>query len=299
MITVMKAPPFATIQDLGRPGFRDVGVPISGLADRETGNTVNSLLGNDPNAAMIEWAVAGGTLRFDRAGTVAIGGAEAACSVNGVAVDSLTPFEVSAGDEIVVSRIVSGRFLLIAVRGGIDVPVVLGSRSTLVSAAFGGFEGRRLKTGDRLPVGNLTLSHPARSGALRETRYHGRRPEQHQRDVVQDVCMIDVMRGPQSSLFNDAAWSDFLGAVLMVSRASDRSGYRLEGVTMTHGGSAALPSEPTCVGAIQVPAGGAPIVIMHDGPTVGGYPKIAVIRSSCMSRFAQLAPGARVRFALG
>jgi biotin-dependent carboxylase-like uncharacterized protein len=296
-ITVTKAPPFATIQDLGRTGFRDIGVPVSGLADRETGITLNSLLSNDPNAAMIEWAVAGGTLRFDRAATVAIGGAEAVCSVNGIAVDALTPFEVSAGDELVVSRIVRGRFLLIAVRGGIEVPVVLGSRSTLVSASLGGFEGRRLKTDDRLPIGGCNVSGPWQSGVRRDGQYHA--------DVALDVDVaphaarvIHVMRGPQSALFDDAAWADFLGTELTVSRASDRSGYRLEGITMTHGASAALPSEPTCVGAVQVPDGGAPIVIMHDGPTVGGYPKIAVIRSSCMSRFAQLAPGDRVRFTL-
>jgi len=284
MITVTTAPPFATIQDLGRTGFRDLGVPISGIADRESGVALNSLLDNDPSAAMIEWAVAGGTLQFDSAVTLAIGGADAPCTVNGHAMQPMTPFEVSAGDELRVNRIVRGRFLLIAIRGGINVPVVLGSRSTLVSAAIGGFEGRRLRSGDCLPVGGLALAPVERRVAL------------PQRIVADDA--IHVVRGPQAILFDDRAWATFLDTEFTVSHASDRTGYRLEGATMAHRGSPSLPSEPTCVGAIQVPDGGAPIVIMHDGPTVGGYPKIAVIRSSCLSRFAQLAPGDKLRLVL-
>ena len=106
------------------------------------------------------------------------------------------------------------------------------------------------------------------------------------------------MPGPQAGLFDENAWSTLLGGPFVVSRASDRSGYRLDGPQMHHGGSVSLPSEPACVGAIQVPDGGSPIVIMHDGPTVGGYPKMAVIRSAALSRFAQLAPGDPVRFVL-
>ena len=284
VITVITSPPFATIQDLGRPGFRDSGVPVSGLADRESGLSINAILGNDPNAAMIEWAVGGGTLRFDCAATIAVGGADAILSIHGVPVNSWVPIAVSSGDELRIERIVRGRFVLIAVRGGIDVPVVLGSRSTLLSAGIGGFEGRRLRSGDRLRIGDdvaapynaiedVKLTYPAHADGL-----------------------VAVMRGPQASLFDDVAWATFLNSDFMVSRASDRSGYRLDGVTISHSGAAALPSEPACVGAIQIPDGGTPIVIMHDGPTVGGYPKIAVIRRSCLSRFAQLAPGDRVRF---
>ena len=284
MITVLAAPPFATIQDLGRLGFRDSGVPVSGLADRESGLALNAALGNDPNAAIIEWAVAGGTLRFDSAATIAMGGADAACSMSGRVMDPWTPTPVAAGDELRVERMNRRRFLLIAVRGGIDIPVVLGSRSTLISAAIGGLDGRRLRNGDVLPVGNLIAGPVGVVPAPAQT--------------AAGTVAIHVMRGPQWSLFDDAARNAFTSAELTVSRLSDRSGYRLEGIAMTHSGPASLPSEPTCVGAIQVPDGGEPIVIMHDGPTVGGYPKIAVIRSASLSRFAQLAPGDTVRFVL-
>ncbi|MEO7040768.1 MAG: biotin-dependent carboxyltransferase family protein [Gemmatimonadaceae bacterium] len=281
MITIVSAPPFATIQDLGRLGYRDSGVPVSGLLDRDTGLALNALLGNDPNAAMIEWAVAGGVLRFDGDATVAFGGADVICTINGATLPEQAAHRVIAGGQLRIERIVHGRFLLIAVAGGIDVPLVLGSRSTLPSARMGGLEGRRLRSGDSMAIGRVigaTAHAPPRAIVARITG------------------PIHVSRGPQADLFDDLAWSVFLGSEFTVSNASDRLGYRLDGVTLSNSGDVAMPSEPTCVGAIQVPNGGAPIVIMNDGPTVGGYPKIAVICKSELSRFAQLAPGDKLRF---
>jgi biotin-dependent carboxylase-like uncharacterized protein len=283
MITVVKAPPFATVQDLGRPGYRDSGVPVSGVADRDSAIRLNASLGNDPDAAMIEWAVAGGVLRFDIPCTLAIGGAEAECSIGGRALPAFWPVAVPAGAELTVERLVRGRYLLLAVGGGIDVPVVLGSRSTLLSAAIGGIEGRRLRTGDTLPIGS------AENDGVRRAWQDRRLPQSGS---------IAVRRGPQAALFGSTGWAAFIDAEFTVSRASDRTGDRLEGRRIECASGGALPSEPTCVGAIQVPAGGDPIVLMNDGPTIGGYPKIAVIRSAWISRFAQLTPGARVRFIL-
>lgn len=283
MITVTSAPPFATIQDLGRFGYRDSGVPVSGLADRETGLALNAMLGNDPGAAMIEWAVAGGALRFDADCAVAIGGAGAECSVDGRPVDTRAVVWIHAGAELSVGRITRGRFLLIAVRGGIDVPVVMGSRSTLLSARLGGLEGRRLQKGDTLHPGDTANAAAPRAVAARAVPSDG---------------AVHIMRGPQAEYFDRGAWEALLGSELTVSHASDRTGFRLQGATLPCLRTATLPSEPTCVGAIQVPDGGEPIVIMHDGPTIGGYPKIAVIRSTSISRFAQLAPGERARFVL-
>ncbi|MDQ2889182.1 MAG: biotin-dependent carboxyltransferase family protein [Gemmatimonadota bacterium] len=281
MITVVSAPPFATIQGLGRTGFRDVGVPPSGLADRDSGLALNAVLGNDRECAMIEWALGGGTLRFDMDATVALGGADAMCSVGGTPVLAWTPTAIPNGAELEVRRILRGRFLLIAVQGGIDVPQVLGSRSTLLSAKLGGFEGRRLRSGDRLAIGTAFRSEAVANVSPMRTR----------------SGTIPVLRGPQSSFFGHSAWAAFLAATFKVSNASDRTGYRLEGPPVAAPASL-LPSEPACVGAIQVPADGAPIVIMHDGPTVGGYPKIAVIRENALARFAQLVPGDSVRFSL-
>ncbi|MGI8547854.1 MAG: biotin-dependent carboxyltransferase family protein, partial [Gemmatimonadaceae bacterium] len=165
------------------------------------------------------------------------------------------------------------------------------SRSTLMSAGFGGHEGRRLRNGDVLHIGGENGSAPtslASGATAADALYRPRFPADQER--------ILIMRGPQAHLFDEDTWSTFLGTRYTISRASDRTGYRLDGRSLSHGGDAALPSEPTCVGAIQVPNGGAPIVLMQDGPTIGGYPKIAVIRSTELSRFAQKVPGDSVRF---
>jgi biotin-dependent carboxylase uncharacterized domain len=282
MITVTSAPPFATIQDLGRPAYRDCGVPVSGLADRDSGLALNAMLGNEPNAAMIEWAVAGGALRFERDCAVAIGGAEAECFMDGRPVDRWAAVSIHAGAELRVGRITRGRFLLVAVRGGINVPLVMGSRSTLLSAALGGLEGRRLRNGDSLPIGDMWNARASRS-AVGPVKFDG---------------TVHVVRGPQAEHFDSAAWDELLGTEFIVSHASDRTGFRLQGSELRCRFAAALPSEPTCIGAIQVPDSGEPIVIMQDGPTIGGYPKIAVIRSAWISRFAQLMPGESVRFVI-
>jgi allophanate hydrolase len=282
MITVTSAPPFATIQDLGRTSYRDCGVPPSGLADRDSGLALNAVLGNDANAAIIEWAVAGGALRFETDCAVAVGGAEAECFVDGRRVETWASVWIHAGAELRIDRITRGRFLLIAVRGGIDVPVVMGSRSTLLSAALGGLEGRRLRKGDTLSIGDMWNKGASRI-AVGPVEFDG---------------TVRIVRGPQAEHFDSAAWETLLGAEFIISHASDRTGFRLQGPALRSRFAADLPSEPTCVGAIQVPDGGEPIVIMQDGPTIGGYPKIAVIRSAWISRFAQLAPGERVRFAI-
>jgi biotin-dependent carboxylase-like uncharacterized protein len=284
MITITSAPPFATVQDLGRHGYRDAGVPVSGVADADAARAVNAILGNDANAAMIEWAVGGGSLRFDSDATVVLGGAGVVCTMHGRRVDAMDPVSCSAGAELVIERIIGGRFLYIGVRGGIDVPIVLGSRSTLLSARMGGLEGRRLRDGDHLRAGDMI------AGSIMPASVRSREP-------APGVAKIRIVHGPMAHLFGDATWREFMDAEYTVSRVSDRTGYRLDGVALPNSGGA-MPSEPMCVGAIQAPDGGAPIVIMHDGPTVGGYPPIGVIRRVDLSRFAQLTPGDRLRFVL-
>lgn len=296
MIRVINAPPYATVQDLGREGYRAIGIPVSGVADRDTALALNALLRNEPGAAMLEWAIAGGTLSFQLDVILALGGANADVFVGNRIVGPYSPVHVRVGEELRVERLVRGRFLYVAVRGGIDVPLMLGSRSTLMSAGFGGHDGRRLRKGDVLRVragivGGADELFVAAAGA-------GEHRAGLQLVSSADDDVIPVVRGPQADLFSADAWSSFLNATYTVSRASDRVGYRMDGPPLAHSGAAALPSEPTCLGAIQVPNGGTPIVLMNDGPTVGGYPKIAVVRSAALSRFAQKAPGDPVRFVL-
>lgn len=282
MITVVKAPMMATVQDLGRTGYRAIGVPPSGAMDREALIATNVCVGNTPNAAALEIALGRGELRFGDDSVIAVGGARLIATLGTRAVQPWVPIPVHAGDTLHIDRVADGQFAYVALHGGIDVPVILGSRSTLLTAALGGYDGRLLRAGDVLRASNDVAGGP---GAVPP--------------VVHDAAAaIPIMRGPQSDAFDAAAWRTLLDATFSVSRASNRAGYRLEGVTITHDVVTNRPSEPTCVGVIQVPSGGAPIVLMHDGPTVGGYPKIAVVCERAIGMLAQRAPGTSVRFVL-
>jgi biotin-dependent carboxylase-like uncharacterized protein len=286
MIEVLKAPPFATIQDLGWAVGRAMGLPRGGAMDPHTCCDGNALVGNPPGAAAIEWALGTGVLRFERESIVSVTGM-ADVRLDDRPIEPWTRFSVAAGMALQVTPGLEARFVYVAVHGGIDVPVVLGSRSTYLPGGFGGHEGRRLRTGDRLPIGSGTLP----------TVGAGQR-----RDIVArtggsgEEIILRVTRGPQWNRFDAAAQDALLGGRYVVTPASDRMGYRLRGPTMAAREAATLPSEPACPGAIQVPDAGEPIVLMPDGPTVGGYPKIAVVVRADLGVLAQRLPGAAVRF---
>lgn len=282
MITVVRAPFATTVQDLGRPGHRHVGVPVSGAMDRDALVATNVCVGNVAGAAALEMALGGGELRFEDDTVIATGGARLVAMPGERALAPWIPVRVRAGDVLRIERVTDGQFAYIAVRGGIDVPLVLGSRSTLVSAALGGHEGRLLRVGDVLQVGEQVGGGP---GPVPAVDHDATRP-------------IPIVRGPQGAELDDAAWRTLLDSDFTVSRASNRAGYRLEGPTIAHRVATDRPSEPTCIGAIQLPSGGAPIVLMQDGPTIGGYPKIAVVREKAIGMFAQRTPGSSVRFVL-
>jgi antagonist of KipI len=282
VITVVKAPPYLTVQDLGWSDLRAAGMPVGGAMDRWALATGNLLVGNSRESAVLEWALAGGAIRFERASLIALTGAEVGATMSGKPVQAQAPIAVAAGETLSVERFVRGRFLYIAIAGGVDVPPLLGSRSTYLPAGIGGFEGRRLKTGDVVRFGSSPTPAP-RAG----------RP-------IPGSALVDgvvrVIPGPQRGLWPDAAWHAFLGSTFTVSPTSDRMGYRLTASAPITGAPADLPSEPTCAGAIQLPPDGHPIVLMADGPTVGGYAKIAAVITADLGRVAQRNPGESVRF---
>jgi biotin-dependent carboxylase-like uncharacterized protein len=280
VITVLRAPPFATVQDLGRRGHLDAAVPPAGALDQLGLAAGNLLVGNAPGAAALEWALGGGELRLERGATVALTGASATCTLGGRQLDPATAARAERGDSLVVERIDHGAWLYIAVSGGIDLPAVLGSRSTYVPARFGGLEGRLLRSGDRLPLGSET-GRPAVGPVAPGLTVDSTRP-------------IRIL--PGCDLLPTGGWDQVLDSEYVVSRTVSRMGYRLEGGPRSVSITGDRPSAPACVGTLQLPAGGQPIVLLADGPTVGGYARIGVIVTADLGSFAQRRPGEPVRF---
>lgn len=243
----------------------------------------NLMVGNDPDAAVLEWALAGGTLTFGTPTAFALLGATVRATIGGKSVAPCTTIVAAANEHLVIEQFVTGRFLYVAVGGGFDVPVLLGSRSTYVPGHFGGLAGRLLKTGDQLQIGTPNFS--PREGFHCAAELLPR----YENDTVH------ITRAPQAELFIDDSFRVLSESVHRVSPSSDRTGYKLEGPSI--GASpGSLPSEAACQGAIQVPVDGHPIILMADAPTVGGYPKIGVVSEADLPIVAQRRPGESLRF---
>ena len=286
MITITHAPPYLTVQDAGRRHSRAFGVPRGGAMDLFALEALNSIVGNAQDAAALEWALSGGSLKFAADSVFAIGGARARATLAGSDVPPFTTVYAAAGSELEIEQITDGRFLYIACAGGVDVPAVLGSRSTYLPGHFGGFQGRMVGRGDSLPFGQRPATIPAPGFTC---------PAELLPAYASSV--VRVTTGSHADLFDDAAWRAFTETDFVVSHASDRTGYKLQGQAVSHS-LGSLPSDPGCQGAIQIPSEGTPIVLMADAPTVGGYPKIAVVSKTDMPILAQRSPGASVHFEL-
>jgi len=243
----------------------------------------NLMVGNDSSSAALEWALGGGRLTFSDATSIALAGAIVRATLAGRSVAPCTTVSVAAGDTLEIEQFVTGRFLYVAVSGGIDVPPLLNSRSTYLPGHFGGFDGRLIRTGDQLQVGasRLAASDGLHCAAELMPRY--------------DSDTVHVTRGPQAELFTESAFHALSESTHRISTTSDRTGYKIDGPSI--GASpGALPSEAACPGAMQVPGDGHPIILMADAPTVGGYPKIAVVSAADMPIVAQRRPGEPLRF---
>ncbi|MFL5555571.1 MAG: biotin-dependent carboxyltransferase family protein [Gemmatimonadaceae bacterium] len=286
VITISRAPPYLTVQDGGRCHSRSAGVPRGGAMDLFALRATNAIVGNTIDSASFEWALGGGALRFDADCVFAIGGATARATLSGRDVAPCTTVHARRGEELVVEQIVGGRFLYVACVGGLDVPETLGSRSTYLPGHFGGYQGRMLKTGD-------SLAFHAQSRAAPAEGFHCAA------DLMPNYesGIVHITRGPQEELFDESALRVLTENQYRISTASDRTGYKLEGPAVTNPIST-LPSEAGCPGAIQIPGDGTPIVLMADAPTVGGYPKIAVVAEADLPILAQRRPGETIRFEL-
>ncbi|MDQ6769804.1 MAG: biotin-dependent carboxyltransferase family protein [Gemmatimonadota bacterium] len=286
MITVGRAPPYLTIQDKGRALSRSSGVPRGGAMDLFALQALNAIVGNPLDSAAFEWALGGGSVTFQHDCFFAFGGARARATLAGRMVPPFTTLRARAHDELTVEQLTAGRFLYIALSGGIDVPVILGSRATYLPGRFGGYDGRMVARGDSLPLGKAPPSTPPEGFTCP--------PELLPR---YESSGVRIVRGTHADLFDDDAWATLTDTEFTLSTASDRTGYRLSGESVPSS-VANLPSDPSCQGAIQIPGDGMPIVLMADAPTVGGYPKMAVVSEADLPILAQRSPGQTVRFQL-
>lgn len=287
MIEIVKAPGLATVQDFGFPKGRAWGLPSGGAMDPFLLGFANRMAGNPPNAAAIEWAMGPGALRSDVDTRIAILGLAGVCLDDHPLDPPALAFTAPAGVTVSIAAGEGHRFSYVAVAGGIAVPKVLGSRSTYLPGGIGGHEGRRLHAGDRLPVGGKP-PRPSEEFLVGLAEPRGEQP-------LGEVT-LRVTRGPQWARFTESAREKFFGGRYFVSTAADRMGYRLNGPPIHPREKASFPSEAACPGAVQIPDGGQPIVLMPDGPTVGGYPKLAVVVRADLRKLAQAGPERAIRF---
>jgi len=290
MIEIVNCSGPATIQDLGRVGFRHLGVPLSGALDPRLLRVANALVGNTADAAAIEMRLVGPKLCARQRVRIGLAG-EVAGQIESAQGDqcALAPWRshtLEEGDTLTLGVLKSGVAYL-AVFGGIEVPVVLGSRSTYTRARIGGLDGRQLAAGDCLPTGQQASGDETAPVEMQLTQI-----------PILWSGLIRVLPGPQQDHFTDEAWATFLASDFTVGKQADRMGLRLQGETLVHAQVGAdIVSDAVLPGAIQVPADGQPIVLLADCQTVGGYPKLATVISADLPKLAHALPGTRVRFA--
>ena len=295
-IKVISPGVLTTVQDTGRFGHQAAGIPEAGAMDRASLRLANALVGNPEDAAALELTVFGGTFEFDGEGTIALTGADMRPFLNGNRMAMNTAFPVKTGDRLELGAASQGMRAYLAVSGGIDVPVVLGSRSTDLKSRLGGLEGRKLRAGDVLESG----SRPQAAAELAEVQGTPCEPVLQrlaQSTDPEGVTRIRFLFGPQDAMFAEDAKKTFTDSIYTLSAACDRMGYRLEGAAVPSLNGTDILSEGICFGSIQVPANGQPIVMMADHQTTGGYAKIGTVLSEDLPLLAQLGPGKRIRFA--
>lgn len=292
MIEIIRPGAMASVQDLGRVGFRRFGVGRSGAADALALQVGNRMLGNDANAAAIEFTLGRAALRFDTDMRVALTGAECSANLDGVPVWSWHAFDVRRGETLTLPAARGGTRTYLCAAGGIDVPLVMNSRSTDLKSGYGGFEGRVLREGDRLPVGRpgieaeqdwLGVAAPA--WALASNR-------------VGNALVIRMLAGPEYPDFDPASQTALWTSDWTITPQSNRMGLRLQGPALARRAerSGDLLSHGVMPGVMQVPPNGQPIALMSDAQTTGGYPKIGTVIGADLWRLAQVPLGATVRF---
>ena len=274
-----------TIQDMGRTGYQEFGVPAAGVMDTMAFRKANILVGNDENEAALEITLMGPMFTFTSDNIIAVTGGNLGAKLNGKDIPMYQAVLAKKGDTMSFMGIKSGSRAYVAFAGGLDVPVVMGSKSTHLKSNLGGFEGRKLGPGDE-------IEFTAPKTAL---------PNMSKRTVPADdyskaSCTLRVILGPQDDCFTEAGIKTFLSSTYTLTNEADRMGLRFEGEKIEHKNGGDIITDGISFGAVQVPSHGTPIVMMADHQTTGGYTKIACVVSVDLPELAQCMPGHTVRF---
>lgn len=302
VIDVIKAGLLTTLQDLGRGGYRRMGVPVSGAMDIEATSLANALVGNPTHHPVLEILLMGPTLAFSSPCTVALVGAslgyespdrsQFAFTINGTTAAMGEAFALQAGDVIRVGPAQYGARCWLAISGLPDTPSVLGSYATHVKTQMGGIGGRGLESGQRLQwlCPKTAWDHSGK-----------RLPQGVAAYPAVDLdgnFSIPLIPGPHEAYFGDQAYAALWESVYHLSQGCDRMGYRLQGPKIQYkaGYGADILSEPNGVGVVQVPGDGQPLILLQDAGTTGGYAKVGVVPTVHLRRLAQLKPGDSLRF---
>lgn len=281
-LTILSPGPLTTVQDSGRFGTLGKGFSPGGAMDMDAMTVANLLVGNAPGVGVLEMTMLGITARFDCETVIALTGADMSTRLNDEPIARYASIAVHPGDILSMKAAKNGVRAYLSVAGGFDLPLVMGSVSTNLKCALGGFQGRKLKTGDELPLNQ--------SGAPFLPRQVSP-PEDYP-----DCISLRVLLGPQDDAFTQKGIDTFLGCEYTVTDKADRMGIRLSGEIIESKNGVDILSDGIAAGSVQIPASGTPIIMMADRQTTGGYAKIATVISADLSRAAQARPSTRIRF---
>ncbi|WP_018963701.1 biotin-dependent carboxyltransferase family protein [Coprothermobacter platensis] len=277
-----------TVQDRGRLTYRRIGMPTAGALDQYSFRIANMLVGNNPLAACLETTYIGPTLRVLCNTVIALTGALCDAAINGKPMAQWKAIKVHSGDIISIGQALNGVRSYLSVACGIDVPLIMESRSTFIRGKIGGIEGRALKKGDEIGIFTSSDLEPCDSNAI---------PEPYKPTWSSDIT-LRVILGPQDNHFSENGLATFFNSTYTITEESDRMGYRLNGngIAYVSWEAGQIISDPIPLGAVQIPPNGQPIITLMDAQTTGGYPKIATICTADLSLIAQGKPGDKVHF---
>lgn len=275
------------IQDRGRVGYGQYGVSGCGVMDEYAHRVGNILVGNDENEASLEVLMIGPTIKFDEYTQIAITGADLGANLNGKNIDTWRSYEINPGDVLSFKGSKSGVRAYISIAGGIDVPIVMGSKSTYTRGKIGGFEGRALKKGDY-----ISTFFEERDFTI------NKKIDDEYIPKYDTTIVLRMVKGPQFDCFSESEINKFLNNEYKVTNEIDRMGCRLEGESIKHIKGADIISDGISYGAIQVPGHGKPIIMLADRQTSGGYTKIGNVISVDLYKLAQAKPSDNIKFEL-